>query len=271
MLDRVVFLQNFLPVFLGVILSFLFWFGGQKFLRHQRNQKAKTAMLREIEEEIAINICILDTFISTAQQMMASSRVPVCLFSRMKMEVYQYIMTSGDIRLINDKHKRDLILSAGFVCSKFNEFVDNTESLLVMVINHPNGLHLAKIRLKGIIEQAEEDKRTLIKYHKQLQQQAPFEEKNMGESSEHNRETVKLLGELKETIKWSHLSSLGISVMALVIGLTSISIATQNSKLLNVCLWLIAVATIYNLGILIYFAVKAIQKRRRAAPREAKQ
>lgn len=59
MIDSGVFLQTFLPVFVGVILSFLLWFGGQWFIGYWRNKKARAAMLQEIEEEIRKNVALL--------------------------------------------------------------------------------------------------------------------------------------------------------------------------------------------------------------------
>lgn len=278
MLDKDIFLQSFLPVFVGVILSFLFWFGGEWLIRHRRDQKARAALLQEVGDEIAANIHILDALIRGIQQVLKDERIATWLGFKMKLEVYQYIVASGELRLINDRRKRGLILSAGLVCSNFNGFVTNSEALLVTLINHPNGSMLAKQRLEAVNESAEEKKKYLLELLKELQQETPFKEENMDESTEHSGEVVNLIGSIKETLddtrqslKQSNLSSSGLSTMGLVLGLTGIGIASHDAGLLKVCLWLIGFATAYNIGILGYFAVTAVQKKRRAGIGKANQ
>lgn len=87
----------------------------------------------------------------------------------------------------------------------------------------------------------------------------------MSESSEHNGETAKLLREIKQSLRQSSLSSSGISVMAFAIALTAIAITTEAPRLLNVSLWLIGLAVAYNAGILIYFVVNYISRKRTGA------
>lgn len=177
MLDNDVFLQRFLPVFVGVILSFLLWFGGQWLIRHRRDRKARAAMLQEIEEEILINVHLFDYIVRTIPGLLAQGEIPVHIPYRMRLEVYQYIVGSGEIRLINDRHKQRLIRTAGFMCSTFNDFIDNTEAVLVTLIGKQNAVKLAQIRLNGLMEQAEEEKKLLLQWLKELQGEAPAYEK----------------------------------------------------------------------------------------------
>lgn len=117
MLDSGVFLQTFLPVFVGVILSFLLWFGEQWFIGYRRDKKARAAMLREIEEEIRENVALLDSLVLKVSESLTQRNILLHIPHRMKLEVYQYIVESGEIRLINDIHKQRLIRSVGFSCS----------------------------------------------------------------------------------------------------------------------------------------------------------
>ena len=168
MLDCGVFLQTFLPVFVGVILSFLLWFGGQWFIGHRRDKKARAAMLQEIEEEILININFMDELVQAISELLTQGEIPVHIPYRMRLEVYQYIVESGEIRLINDKHKRGLIRAVGYICSTFNTFIDNTEAILVTLIGKQNAVELAHIRLNGLMEQAEGEKKLLLQWLKEL-------------------------------------------------------------------------------------------------------
>ena len=177
MLDSGVFLQAFLPVFVGVILSFLSWFGGQWFIRYRRDKKARAAMLQEIKEEILINIHLYDHIVRTIPGLLAQGNIPLYMPYRMRLEVYQYIVESGEIRLINDRHKQGLIRTAGSMCSTFNDFIDNTEVVLVTLIGKQNAVKLAQIRLNGLMEQAEDEKKLLLQWLKELQGEAPANEK----------------------------------------------------------------------------------------------
>lgn len=169
-LDKVISLETFLPIFLGAFLAFLSVLGAERLLTHLRNRKAKATMLRDIKEEIMMNVAILDNIIRTTQQMRNEKRM-VMFLTHMREEVYQYIVASGEIRLINDMEKRSLIRSLGFLCSSFNHFLDNTELLLALfgtLLPQPTALIRAEIRLKGLLEQAEDDKKQLQQWLKQL-------------------------------------------------------------------------------------------------------
>ena len=177
MLDCGVFLQTFLPVFGGVILSFLLWFGGQWLIGHLRDNKARVAMLQEIEEEILLNIGIMEHLVQNVPEVWAQGKFPVHIPYKMSLEVYQYIVQSGEIRLIKDIYKRRLIRSVGFSCSKFNDGIDNTEVVFATLIGKGNAEKLAQIRLEGLIQQAEDEKEFLLERLKELRGEAPANEK----------------------------------------------------------------------------------------------
>ena len=177
MLDSGVFLQTFLPVFVGVILSFLLWFGGQWFIGYRRDKKARAAMLQEIEEEILMNIGLMDHLVQKVPEVWAQGNFPVHIPYRMSLEIYQYIVESGEIRLIKDMYKQRLIRSVGFSCSKFNDGIDNTEVVFATLIGKENAVKLAQIRLEGLIQQAKDEKKFLLECLKELRGEAPANEK----------------------------------------------------------------------------------------------
>ena len=172
MLSDDIFIQTFLPVLVGVLASFLLWFGGQWLVGYLRDKKAKVAMLREIEEAIVINMGILDNLVKGISESFVRQEVPVHIPHRMRLEVFQYIVQSGEIRLINDIHKQMLIRYVAYVCSIFNNFVDNTEVVLATLIGKPNAVKIAQQRLTGLMEQAAQDKEVLSIWLKKLQGEA---------------------------------------------------------------------------------------------------
>lgn len=105
---------------------------------------------------------------------------------------------------------------------------------------------------------------TLERWRKELQHEASLRKSNISESTQGDGETVKLLVEIRETINRSNLSSSGLAVMALIVGLTGIAIATSRLDLLKLSLWLLGFGVAYNIGILIYFIVEAVRKKVRA-------
>ena len=172
MLSDDIFLQTFLPVLVGVLASFLLWFGGQWLVGYLRDKKAKVAMLREIEEEIVLNMGILDNLVKGISESFSRQDVLVHIPHRMRLEVFQYIVQSGEIRLITDIHKQRLIRYVAYVCSIFNDFIDNTEVVLATLIGKPNAVKLAHQRLTGLMEQAVQDKEVLSIWLKELQGEA---------------------------------------------------------------------------------------------------
>jgi len=164
-----IFVQTFLPVLVGVLASFLLWFGGQWLVGSLRDKKAKVAMLREIEEEIVLNMGILDNLVKGISESFSRQDVLVHIPHRMRLEVFQYIVQSGEIRLITDIHKQTLIRHVAYVCSTFNDFIDNTEVVLAKMIGEPKALKIAHQRLNGLVKQAEDEKKVLSIMLKELQ------------------------------------------------------------------------------------------------------
>ena len=133
-------------------------------------------MLREIEEETKTNIGILDNLAKSVPKLLDRQEVPIYIPHRMKLEVYQYIVQSGEIRLVNDISKQRLIRYVADLCSRFNDFVANTELLLATLLDKPNGLKLAHQRLNGLMEQAADDKKILSIWLKEIQGETPTKE-----------------------------------------------------------------------------------------------
>ena len=169
MLSDDIFVQTFLPVLVGVLASFLLWFGGQWLVGYLRDKKAKVAMLQEIEEAIVTNMDILDLLVKGIPELLAKQEIPVHIPHRMRLEVFQYIVQSGEIRLITDIHKQTLIRYVAYVCSIFNDFIDNTEVVLATLIGKPNALKLAHQRLNGLMEQAAQNREVLSIWLKEIQ------------------------------------------------------------------------------------------------------
>jgi len=169
MLDADIFVQTFLPVLVGVLASFLLWFGGQWLVGYLRDRKAKVALLREIEDEIVINMDSLDNLVRGISDLLDQQAIPVHIPHRMRLEVSQYVVQSGEIRLITDINKQRLIRYIAYVCNIFNDFIDNTEVVLTTLIGRPNAEKLARQRLTGLMEQAAEHKKVLSRWLKELQ------------------------------------------------------------------------------------------------------
>ena len=117
-------------------------------------------MVREIYDEIALNINILARFEKQATEMMGAGGIPVFIPYRMQMPWYRYFVLSGELRLL-DIGKQRWILSAGMHFESFNGFIDNTETLLVSSISLPNGLKIATKRLNGLVKEAQEHAKNL--------------------------------------------------------------------------------------------------------------
>lgn len=153
---------TFGATFFGVIASFLLWFGGQWWLKRRHDQKAVKHMVREIHEELALNINILVGFTESTPKMIAGGNIPFFLPHRMNLSAYHYLTSSGELRLL-DVSKQRWILYAGTHCEHFNKFIDNTELLLTWMLGLPNGLKYARQRLEMLVEQAKETAKNLNK------------------------------------------------------------------------------------------------------------
>ena len=153
-------LVTFGATFFGVVASFLLWFGGQRWLKRKHNQRAVEHIIREIHEEIALNINILIYFTNDTPKMIEGGDIPVFIPHRMNLSAYHYLTSSGELRLL-DVSKQRWILNAGMLSERFNGFVDNTELLLTSMMGLPNSLVVARHRLEMLTEQAQETTKNL--------------------------------------------------------------------------------------------------------------
>ena len=102
---------TFGATFFGVIASFLLWFVGQWWIRRRSDKKALESMMKEIQEELQLNIYLLHIFQTTTLGMLDNGNIPVYIPNRMKLAVYNYIVSSGEIRLIPGIRKQKHSLS----------------------------------------------------------------------------------------------------------------------------------------------------------------
>lgn len=153
-------LVTFGATFFGVIASFLLWFGGQWQLKRRQDHRAVKHIVRELHEEIALNINILIDFAESVPRMEAEGNTPLFLPHRLNLSVYRYLTSSGELRLL-DVSKQRWILNAGMLSESFNKFVDNTELLLTSLLGLPNSLVVAKQRLDKLAEQARDSAKSL--------------------------------------------------------------------------------------------------------------
>ncbi len=151
---------TFGATFFGVITSFLLWYGGQWWLKRRRDQIAVKHIVREIREEIAWNINILVLLAETTPKMIARGNIPVFIPHRLTLSVHHYLTSSGELRLLDVSQQR-WVLSAGMISERFNNFIDNTESVLTSAMGLPNSLVIVKHRLEGLTEQAPDTAKSL--------------------------------------------------------------------------------------------------------------
>ncbi len=147
-------LVTFGATFCGVIASFLLWFGGQWWIKRIGNKSTVEHMLREIRGEILRNVDTLSDCERSVPTMLAGGNIPVYLPHRMKILSYRHFVSSGELRLLDDS-RREWIELAGSHGESWNEFINNTEMLLVMMIQKPNAVMMARMRLGGLVEQAQ--------------------------------------------------------------------------------------------------------------------
>lgn len=179
-------LTTFGATFLGVIASFLLWFGGQWWIKRRSDKKALEYMMKEIQEEFQLNIALLHIFQKTTLGMLDNGNIPVYIPNRMRLAVYNYIVSSGEIRLIPSIRKQRLVRYSALICENFNKFVDNTEILLAIFLLKTDGLVWAKYRLERLTEQAEESARRLTEYLEKIKQEDLPEEETTDEESQHS-------------------------------------------------------------------------------------
>jgi len=169
-----------LETFLGVLASFASWFGAQKWLRNQKEKKAKANMSKELKEEILINIGMLDVLIKSVPRELKKGNVPALIPSKLKLQVYDYIIQSGDIRLFGDFSKQRKIRMIGYLCEHFNHFIDNTENILAILLLKPNSLGTAHHRLANFVESAKDTRKAIYDLFTKLELNNDYEEENSG-------------------------------------------------------------------------------------------
>ena len=152
--------DTFGATFFGVFASFLLWYFGQWWLKRRHDQITIKHVVRVFNEELALNINILIDFSEIAPKMMAEGNTPLFIPSRMKLSMYNYLTSSGELRLL-DINKQRWILVAGSTYESFNKFVDNTELLLATFLQPSDSLKFAKSRMGKLSEQALESAKRL--------------------------------------------------------------------------------------------------------------
>jgi hypothetical protein len=150
------FLATFGATFAGVILSFLLWFGGEKVFQYQREKKARDHLTKEIIEEISNNVILLRNFANLIERNLEGGRIPA-LGVKLITSAQSSAISSGELRLINDPEKRQLVRFSAYTSQEFNHFVENTELLLAIVNlkEHERALRQATERLNGLKKDAE--------------------------------------------------------------------------------------------------------------------
>lgn len=125
-------LGQFLATFAGVILSFLLWFGGERIIRHQREKKARTHLHEEIDDELKENIALLRSFADLLEQELKRGRIAP-LGVKLNVSAMSAAVSSGELRLINDREQRRLIRISADMCKEFNHTIENTELFLAIL------------------------------------------------------------------------------------------------------------------------------------------
>lgn len=179
-------LATFGATFFGVIASFLLWYGGQWWIERRRNNKALKHMMREIQGEIQFNIALLTQLNQSIPKELSKGMISHHIPNRMRLAVYNYTVSSGEIRLLASRRKRGLIRFSAAICQNFNSFIDNTESLLAIFLLKPDGAEWAKYRLEKLAEQAQESANLLQDYLGKLQQENLLEEDVAYEEPQHS-------------------------------------------------------------------------------------
>ncbi|MBA7668306.1 hypothetical protein ES703_76416 [subsurface metagenome] len=161
-------LERFGLTLLAVFASFLLWFGGEKLFNLQNANRARKYLIQEICNEIEMNIGVLDTIVKGIRSNEESGSITMVL-PRLNLATYEYIIASGEIRLLNREAGR-LFREASYLSECFNGFVTNTE--LLLAISHLKeqsaALFTATYRLSKLIEEAESKKSSLESYLNEL-------------------------------------------------------------------------------------------------------
>jgi|GEM_PF-4648418 len=165
-------MDTYLATMLGVITSFLLWYLGTSWFQYRRNKKASEILSKELKEEISFNIAILDQFGNNIQEELSRHIIPLFIPHRLNLSVYEYAVSSGELRLLPSYQKKELIIDAAYIADSFNKFIENTEYLLgiFQLKPHDQALRLAHHRLNGLMEQAESTRQTLLNILKEIKQ-----------------------------------------------------------------------------------------------------
>ncbi len=194
-------LVTFGATFLGVIASFLLWFGGQWWIKRQRDKKVLGNMISEIQEEIQVNIALLTGLIKGVPKSLQEGMISHHLPCRMRLEVYQYAVSSGDIRLLEFSKQR-LIQYTAVICESFNQFINNTEMLLAVFLMKSGGSKWARYRLEQLVESAKDSRDYLQDTLHKLQQGELSKEERMVKSNDGSSEGLeKRLSKIEEGIE----------------------------------------------------------------------
>ncbi len=159
---------TFGATFAGVILSFLFWFGGSYLIRWLEHRKALKSMMREIHEEMQFNIAELDISTGYVKKALSGGDVPLVI-PRLRHLATSYAVSSGEARLLRSIRKQRIVGYTATACEEYNHFVDNTERLLAILLLREDGLTWVKYRLEGFAEHINGCKSLLQDYLIKLQ------------------------------------------------------------------------------------------------------
>jgi hypothetical protein len=227
-------LVTFGAAFSGAIFSLLLWFGIDAWIRRKRNKKTLEAMMKEILEELQFDIALLMQLPENLRQALDSSNVPLKI-SRLRYSAANYAISSGEIRLTYNIRKQRLIRYIATVYETFNEFVDNTERLLAILVLKEDGLVWSRYRIDRLVEQATSTKALLEDYNTKLQREDltdEYEEEMMTTRANNDAESNEMrlskieegINEIKKQLKDNEKTSKFHS--GLGVGIAAIAIAT---------------------------------------------
>jgi len=148
-------LEQLLVTIVGVMLSFLLWFGVGWIVKHRREKKARIHLREEIVDELKENITLLGAFADLLEQELKKGKVSI-LGLKLNVSAMSAAISSGELRLISDSEQRRLIRISADMCGEFNHAIENSE-LFLAILNlkaQPQALPQAKHRLNELKEHA---------------------------------------------------------------------------------------------------------------------
>jgi len=148
-------LEQLLVTIVGVMLSFLLWFGGKKIFQHQRDKKTRIYLHEAIVEELKKNIDLLGSFATLIEQELKKGNMLV-FGLKLNVSAMSAAISSGELRLISDSEQRRLIRISADMCEEYNHLIDHNELLLSILLlkTQPSPLPLATNRLNALKEHA---------------------------------------------------------------------------------------------------------------------